>query len=157
MDLHDRDRIVTFLTREFGKKRGVARGARTKHSRFGGQLQLLAKVQVTWFEKEGQDLARLSAVELVRPAGPLLADLDGILTGSYLADHMLEFAQENEASAHLYRLLDSTVEALLAEVDRDLAARYFEAWVLRLSGIFPTPNACPLCGNPFPAAGAVLP
>jgi len=29
-DLHDRDRIVTFLTREQGKKKGVAQGARTK-------------------------------------------------------------------------------------------------------------------------------
>ena len=31
-DLHDRDRIVTFLTREQGKKKGVAQGAKTKHS-----------------------------------------------------------------------------------------------------------------------------
>src|SRR5947209_18409558 len=94
-DLHDRDRIVTFLTREQGKKRGVARGARTKYSRFAGQLQPLAKVLVTWFEKEGQDLARVSSVELVRPADRLHADLDGILTGCYLADHAIEFAQEN--------------------------------------------------------------
>jgi DNA repair protein RecO (recombination protein O) len=156
-DLHDRDRIVTFLTREAGKKRGVAQGARTKHSRFGGQLQLLAKVQVTWFEKEGRDLARLSSVELVRPAGKVLEDLDGILTASYLADHLLEFVQEDEPGELWFRLLDSTTEALLAGVDRDLAARYFEAWVLRLSGIFPPPTSCPLCGNPFPAGGAVLP
>lgn len=156
-DLHDRDRIVTFLTREQGKKRGVAQGARAKHSRFGGQLQLLAKVQVTWFEKEGRDLARISAVELVRPAHKLLEDLDGILTASYLADHLLEFAQEDEPGELYFRLLDSTTDALLAGVDRDLAARYFEAWVLRLSGVFPAPNACPLCGNPFSARGAVLP
>lgn len=156
-DLHDRDRIVTFLTREHGKKRGVAQGARAKHSRFGGQLQPLAKVQATWFEKEGRELARISSVELVRSAHRLMEDLDGILTGSYLVDHMLEFAQENEASDHLYRLLDSTVEALLAGVDRDLAARYFETWVLRLSGVFPPPQDCPLCGNPFAPAGAVLP
>ena len=156
-DLHDRDRIVTFLTREHGKKRGVAQGARSKHSRFGGQLQPLAKVQVTWFEKEGRDLVRLSSVELVRPAQGLLADLDGILTASYLADHMLEFAQEDEPSELFYRLLDSVTEALLAGVDRDLAARYFEAWVLRLSGVFPPPHDCPLCGNPFSEAGAVLP
>ena len=38
VDLHDRDRIVTFLTRERGKLRGVARGARRKYSRFAGQL-----------------------------------------------------------------------------------------------------------------------
>jgi DNA repair protein RecO (recombination protein O) len=155
-DLHDRDRIVTFLTREQGKKRGVARGARTKHSRFAGQLQPLAKVTATWFEKEGQELARISAVELVRPADRLHADLDGILTGCYLADHAIEFAQENEASELLFRLLDSTTEALLSGVDRDLGARYFEAWVLRLAGIFPPPQACPACGDPL-AGGAVLP
>jgi DNA repair protein RecO (recombination protein O) len=155
-DLHDRDRIVTFLTREQGKKRGVARGARTKHSRFAGQLQPLAKVEVTWFEKEGRDLARISSVELVRPAHRLQEDLDGILTGCYLADHALEFAQENEASELLFRLLDSTTEALVQGVDRDLGARYFEAWVLRLAGIFPPPHACPTCGAPL-AGGAVLP
>lgn len=155
-DLHDRDRIVTFLTREQGKKRGVAKGARARHSRFGGQLQPLGKARVTWFEKEGADLVRVSSVELVRPAHRLQEDLEGILLGSYLADHALEFAQENEESDHLFRLLDSTLEALLAGVDRDLAARYFETWVLRLAGIFPSPRACPLCGEPF-TGGAVLP
>jgi DNA repair protein RecO (recombination protein O) len=163
MDLHDRDRIVTFLTREHGKKKGVAKGARTKHSRFGGQLQPLAKVEVTWFEKEGRELGRISSVELMRPAHRLQEDLDGILLGSYMADHMLEMAQEDDPSDHFFRLLDSTLEALLAGVDRDLAARYFEAWVLRLAGVFPPPRFCPSCGRPFEeaeaggGAGAVLP
>jgi DNA repair protein RecO (recombination protein O) len=157
MDLHDRDRIVTFLTREFGKKRGVAKGARIKHSRFGGQLQPLAKAEVTWFEREGADLGRISSVELIRTAHPMQTDLEGILLGSYLTDHLLEFAQEGESADLFYRLLDATIEALLAGVDRDLAARYFEAWVLRLAGVFPAPHACPSCGGPFPAEGAVLP
>ena len=135
VDLHDYDRIVTFLTRSYGKKRGVARGARRKHSRFAGQLLPLAKVKATWFEKEHSDLARLSSVDLERSARRLQSDLEGILLGSYLADHMLEFAQENETSDHYYRLLDSTLEALLAGVDRSLATRYFEAWVLRLAGV----------------------
>jgi DNA repair protein RecO (recombination protein O) len=155
-DLHDRDRIVTFLTRERGKKSGVARGARMRHSRFAGQLQPLAKAQVTWFEKQGRDLVRISAVELVRPVHRLQADLEGILLGSYLADHMLEFAQEEEASDLLFRLLDSTLEALLEGADRDVAARYFECWMLRLGGIFPAPDACPRCGGPL-AGTAVLP
>jgi DNA repair protein RecO (recombination protein O) len=155
-DLGERDRIVTFLTRERGKKSGVARGARAPHSRFAGQLQPLGKAQITWFEKPGRDLVRISAVELVRPAHRLQADLEGILLGSYLADHMLEFAQEDESSELLFRLLDSTLEALLAGVDQDVAARYFECWVLRLGGIFPAPDACPRCATPL-AARAVLP
>lgn len=155
-DLHDRDRIVVFLTRERGKKSGVARGARTRHSRFAGLLQPLAKAQVTWFEKAGRDLVRISAVDLVRPVHRLQSDLEGILLGSYLADHMLEFAQEDEASELLFRLLDSTLEALLEGADRDVAARYFECWMLRLGGIFPAPDACPLCARPL-AGRAVLP
>jgi DNA repair protein RecO (recombination protein O) len=157
MDLHDRDRIVTFLTKENGKKKGVAQGARTKHSRFGGQLQPLAKAQVTWFEKEGRELGRISSVELIRTAHPLQTDLEGILLGSYLADHVLEFAQDGEPSEHLYRLLDSTLEALLAGADRDLAARYFETWVLRLSGLFPAPRSCPSCGASLEEDAAILP
>lgn len=156
LDLQDRDRIVTFLTREHGKKKGVAQGARTKHSRFAGQLQPLSKVQVTWYEKEGRELGRISFVETVRPAHRLQEDLEGILLGSYLADHLLEIAQENEPSELFFRLLDSTLEALLAGVDRDLAARYFEVWILRLAGVFPSIQECPVCGRPF-AGWAMIP
>ena len=70
-DLSDRDRIVVFVTREHGKKKGVAKGSRARHSRFAGQLQPLAKAAITWFEKDGAELMRLSSVELIRPAGKL--------------------------------------------------------------------------------------
>ncbi len=155
-DLHERDRIVSFLTAEWGKKRGVARGARAKYSRFAGRLQPLAKIAVTWFEKEGRDLVRISDIELVRPATALQDDLEGILLGGYLAEHMMEFAQENEESGTSFRLLDTTLEALLAGCDRDLAARYFEVWVLRLNGIFPPPSDCPLCGRPIEDRAVLL-
>lgn len=146
-DLQERDRIVVFLTRERGKLSGVAKGARTKHSRFAGLLQPLARVRLTWYEREGRDLVRLSSVDLERPAAPLQQDLDDILLGSYLAEHLLVFAQENEPARLYFRLLDSTLEALLAGVDRDLAARYFESWMLRLAGLYPPPLHCPGCGR----------
>lgn len=154
-DLHETDRIVTFLTRERGKKKGVAKGARRKYSRFAGELQPLARVKVRWFEKEGRDLVRIGDVDLVRSAHRFQEDLEGILVGGYLAEQAAEFVQEDEAAELPFRLLDSTVEALLAGVDRDLAARYFEAWILRLAGIFPAPTECPLCERPFSEAGSV--
>lgn len=156
-DLHEKDRIVTLLTRERGKKKGVAKGARRKYSRFAGQLQPLARVHVRWFEKEGRDLVRIGEVELLRPAHKLQEDLEGILLGGYLAEHLVEFVQEDEPAELPFRLLESTVSALLSGVDRDVAARYFEAWVLRLAGIFPPPRECPVCERPFSDRGAVLP
>lgn len=156
-NLQERDRIVAFLTAEHGQKRGVARGARAKYSRFAGQLQPLAKVEVNWFEKDGRDLVRIGDVDLIRPAAPLQVDLEGILLGAYMAEHMTVFAQENDASPKLFRLLDSTIDALLAGADQHLAARFYEIWVLRLAGIFPVPWECPSCGRALEERAVVIP
>lgn len=158
-DLQEYDRIVVLLTRDHGKKRAVANGARRKYSRFAGQLQPLAKVQASWFEKEGRELVRLSSLELVRSAEPLHKTLEGILLGAYLADQMNAFAQDSDDSHLFYRLLNSTVDALVAGCDQDLAGRYYESWVLRLAGLLGISEECPSCGRLFgdpKADGSVL-
>lgn len=155
-DLAEADRIVAFLTREEGKLRGVARGAKRRFSRFAGELQPLAKARIGWVEKEGRDLVRISAVELVRPVKVLQLDLEGILLGATIAEQVALFAQEGEPAEVLYRLLDATIEALEAGRDRDLVARYFESWLLRTAGIFPPPVECPACGRDFAGGAAIL-
>jgi len=154
-DLQEADRVVVFLTRELGKKRGAARGAKRKFSRFAGELQPLAKVKVAWFEKEGRELVRISSVEMIRAPKALYADLEGMLAAAYLGESVSTFAQEGEPGDKVYRLLDAVLEALERGDDRDLVLRYFESWVLRLAGIFPPPDDCPHCGRPL-AEGAAL-
>ena len=116
-NLHDFDRIITYLTAEQGKKKGVASGARRKYSRFAGQLQPLSKVKLNWVEKGNRDLVRISAVASIRPARGLDENLEDILLGTDFVDHMIEFAQENESSHALFRLLDSTLVALMGGVE----------------------------------------
>ncbi|MEZ5313106.1 MAG: DNA repair protein RecO [Thermoanaerobaculia bacterium] len=155
-DLQEADRVVEFLTREDGRHRGVARGAKRRYSRFAGELQPLAKARIGWVEKEGRDLVRINSVELLRPAKSLASDLEGILLGASLAEQMAVFAQENEPSEVAFRLLDTTVEALEGGADRRLATAYYESWLLRLAGIFPPPIECPQCGRDL-EGGAALP
>jgi DNA repair protein RecO (recombination protein O) len=64
--LGEADRIVVFLTRDRGKKRGVAKGARRPRSRFVGALEPLTEVRVAYFEKEGRELVGLNYAETVR-------------------------------------------------------------------------------------------
>jgi DNA repair protein RecO len=156
-NLQERDRVVELLTRHHGRKRGAAPGARRRYSRFAGQLQPLALVHVTWFERADRDLVRIRDVELVRSSHRLQEDLEGILLTCYLAEQVKVFAPEGEADEVLFRLLDTTLLALLAGVDRDLAARYFEIWMLRRSGIFPAPRECPGCEGELAGESAVLP
>ncbi len=145
------------MTVEWGQKRGVAKGSRRKFSRFAGQLQLLSRVSVQWFEKENRDLVRIETAELIEPLGRRFEDLEGILHASYMAEHMVKFTQENEDSELFSRLLGSTIDAVREGVPRDLALRYFEVWVLRIAGIFPVPRECPECGRGLLGAGAALP
>jgi len=72
--LGEADRIVVFLTRDRGKKRGVAKGARRLRSNFVGGLEPLTRARVAYFEKERREL-RLS-VEHVKE---LVAAMDKVL------------------------------------------------------------------------------
>jgi DNA repair protein RecO (recombination protein O) len=64
--LGEADRIVVFLTRDRGKKRGVAKGARRHRSRFVGALEPLTEVRVAYFERERRELVGLNYAETVR-------------------------------------------------------------------------------------------
>ncbi len=64
--LGEADRIVVFLTRDRGKKRGVAKGARRQRSRFLGALETLTEAHVAYFEREGRELVGLNYADTVR-------------------------------------------------------------------------------------------
>ena len=59
--LSEKDLVAAFLTKDHGVVRAAVRGARGK-SRRGAALQLLTEVSLTYFRKEGADLARVDAL-----------------------------------------------------------------------------------------------
>lgn len=139
--LGESDRIVVFLTRDRGKKRGVAKNARQSRRRFGGALEPMTCGTVTYRERERRDLVFLQDVAPVRSP---LAGMDGDAIGyvGYFAELIDEWAQDNDANETLYRLGISMVEALIGGVPVEPLARYFEYWLLRLQGVYePPPRA----------------
>jgi DNA repair protein RecO (recombination protein O) len=134
--LGEADRIVVFLTRDRGKKRGVAKGARRPRSRFTGALEPLTEVRVAYFEKERRELVGLNYAETQR--SPLvLGSPDALGYVSYFAELLDEWAQEADADDRLYRLGTSMLDALAAGTPVEPLARYFEYWLLRLQGVYP--------------------
>lgn len=134
--LGEADRIVVFLTRDRGKKRGVAKWARRQRSRFAGALEPLTEVRVAYFEKERRELVGLNYAETVRT--PLaLTDGDALGYVSYFAELIDEWAQEADADDRLYRLGVSMLDALGSGAPVEPLARYFEYWLLRLQGVYP--------------------
>src|SRR5215211_4110783 len=64
--LAEADQIVVFLTRDRGKKRGVAKGARRARSRFIGALEPMTRAGVAYYEREQRELVRINYVEPTR-------------------------------------------------------------------------------------------
>jgi DNA repair protein RecO (recombination protein O) len=132
--LGESDRIVVFLTRDRGKKRGVAKNARQSRRRFGGALEPMTVGRVGYVERERRDLVRLEYVEPIRsPMSAAVMESLGYV--SYFAELIDEWAQENDANEPLFRLGASVVEAMAASVPIEPLARYFEHWLLRLQGV----------------------
>ena len=133
--LGESDRIVVFLTRDRGKKRGVAKGARRSRSRFAGSLEPLTEARVAYFEKERRELVGLNYAETIR--SPLSAPGEGLGHVGYFAELLDEWAQDADADERLFRLGTSMLGALAAGAPVEPLARYFEYWLLRLQGVYP--------------------
>ena len=134
--LAEADRIVVFLTRDRGKKRGVAKGARRPKSNFVGALEPLTHARVAYFEKERRELVSLNYSE---PARSALSSgtVEALCCASYFAELIDEWAAESHEDERLYRLGVSMVEALAAGVPVEPLTRYFEYWLLSLQGVYP--------------------
>jgi DNA repair protein RecO (recombination protein O) len=138
--LAEADRIVVFLTRDRGKKRGVAKGARRPKSKFVGALEPLTHARVAYFEREHRELVSLNYSEASRSA---LSNgtIEGLGCAAYFAELIDEWAAESHEDERLYRLGVSMVEALAAGVASEPLARYFEFWLLSLQGVYPAGRA----------------
>ncbi len=147
--LREKDRIVSFLTRDTGKKRGVARGARNPRSSFSGALEPMTEVRILYFEKEAQELVSINSADLVRSSFPLSTPLDRALLLSTMAESLQTFVADSEPAESFYRLARHAMDALFAGAAAEVVSAYFDVWILRLSGLFPNPSECAGCGKPL--------
>lgn len=133
------DRIVVFLTRDRGKKRGVAKNALKSRRRFMGGLEPMTRGRAVYFEREHRELVRLDAIEPMR--SPLAAadgsDPAALAHIGYFAELLDEWTPDADPHEALFRLGAAMVEALVAGAPTAPLARYFEYWLLRLQGVYP--------------------
>jgi DNA repair protein RecO (recombination protein O) len=150
--LGETDCIVVFLTRDRGKKRGVAKGARRARSRYVGALEPMTRAGVAYYEREQRDLVRLNYIEPQR--SPLSgASSEALGHVGYFAELIDEWAPEAQVDERLYRLGSSMVDAIAGGAPVEPLARYFEYWILRLQGVYPS-FACAACGVSVLSCGA---
>jgi DNA repair protein RecO (recombination protein O) len=147
--LKEADLVVSFLTREQGRLRGVAKRARRVKSAFGSGLERLSQVRMAYFQRENRELVNLDSCELIQSQFRLAADYRASIALDFIAEvteQMLPAAEPNE---RYFRLMLAVLEHLRAEQPGSVwrAATYFALWAVRLSGFLPELTVCVSCGT----------
>lgn len=144
----DIDVIATFLTRDFGKLTGIAKGAKHSRRRFVNSLEPFARVQMFYKLKAGSTLAFLERSEL-RHSGFGMAAPSRFAYGSYLLELVDLLTHEADPIANVYDLLDAALGEIEGGPATSALLRCFEMHLLGVLGYGPPLRQCASCGEPM--------
>src|ERR1700748_1856457 len=139
------DLLVSLLTREQGRWKGVARHAKRSRRRFGGALEPMTYVRATYAERPKQELMRLDAFEIL--SSPLSRPIDYARTAAlqFVAEVVEEALPEQAPEDAGFRLGLAVLDQI--QVGRVwLPVTYFSLWMSRLMGWMPELGHCVVCG-----------
>ena len=143
--LGDADRLVSLITRDYGRLRGVAQGARRPKSRFGASLEPLTYLRVWFYEKETRDLVRIGQCEIIESFLDVQRDYRSGMAISLAAEITELVLPEREAQDPAFRLLLHAARGFRKPPASEFALGYFLVWTLRLAGWLPELDRCAKC------------
>ena len=145
------DKIVTFLTREFGKITGIGKGARNSRRRFPNSLELLARVNVQFRQRDEASLAFLESAELLGPDTSSMSP-ERLAYGAYMTELAEQMTVEWNPAPETYALLE---EAMISLEGGPATAPFLRAYELKLldrAGFGPPIERCAQCDDPLSEA-----
>ena len=164
-DFGEADRLLTVFTRQLGKVRVIAKGARKIASRKAGHIEPFTHVRMQL--SKGRDMFILTQADTVDAYLPLREDLILTSQAAYVMELLDRFTYEDETEApSTFRLLTETLSRLASKADPWLALRYYEMRLLDHVGFRPQLFECANCGREikpedqfflFSAGGVICP
>jgi DNA repair protein RecO (recombination protein O) len=149
-DWGEADRLITLYTRERGKVRAIAKGARKIRSRKAGHLEPFTRVTLQL--ARGHDLLIVTQADTVDAYLPIHENLVKTSQAAYVVELLDRFTYEDDSENYgIFRLLTEALSRLEKEADPWLAIRYYEVQLLDLLGYRPHLFECANCGKEIKA------
>jgi DNA repair protein RecO (recombination protein O) len=146
------DRIVSFLTADYGKITGIAKGAMRSRKRFVNSLEPFAQINLRFQDRPQSGLAFIVAADLVAGYRHLVRSLETISHAAYLVEITDGLVGEREESLAVYHHLRDGLRRLETTGTSLRLLIAFELKLLRLVGYQPVLDNCKRCDNEFPDA-----
>ena len=143
------DKYAVCFTKEHGKVRFIAYGARYEKNVAGRLLQPFANLHIE--VQPGQRIDRLRSCELL--ALPQVLDMQQVAYAAVAAELTAVLTEDREPQIELYALLQQTFTAMTQRNPR-LVALSFAIKLLSLTGFAPQLTHCVNCGEEIAAEDA---
>lgn len=138
--------IMTYLTRDFGKVKTLAKGIRKKKSRLLSACEPFVYQEIVFYHKPKRDIDLLADCHVKESFKGLRTDFEKICAASYMIELADEVTQVHHDHSDIFDLLLYSLSSLIDNpVDKLL--RFYEIRILHLSGIFPNFEKCSICNR----------
>lgn len=157
------DRVVTLFTRERGKVRALAKGARKIKSRKAGHLEPFTRVTLQL--AAAHDFPIITQAETIEAYLTLREDLVKTGYAAYCLELIDRFTYEEEIEASaIFGVLADTLKRIEADPEAWVAVRFYEMRLLDFLGFRPHLFECANCSDKIepidqffsPAMGGVI-
>ncbi len=142
------DRIVTFITEDFGKVSGIAKGAMRSRRRFVNTLEPFVKVRLAFRFRPRSDLVFIERCELIEIWRGFGSDLERFVCASYILELTDRMVMGREPGGEIFRLVEATLSTLDSADSCPAVIRAFELHLLGAAGYRPDLTHCRACGRP---------
>lgn len=154
IDYGESDKIVTFYTLEFGKIKGIAKGAKRSRKRFVNNLEPFSYIRLLFFQKQGRDLMMIEQADVIRRFDSLFLEIDRIAFGSCCLELLNEMTPEGQKNQKAFELLLKSLIMLDKGANIRTIVVFFEMKLLSILGYHPHLETCVVCKKPATRAGA---
>lgn len=135
-DFSEADRIITFLTPDHGKIKGLARGVRKTKSKLAGGIELFSVSDISYIVGRSE-ISTITSTRLVKHYGHIVKNLDRTNAGYEYIKILNKLTEDHPESAY-FELLVTAFESLDDDtINLDLISLWFKAQLLNLAGHSP--------------------
>jgi DNA repair protein RecO (recombination protein O) len=150
------DLLVTFMTPQKGRLKGVAKGARRSSKRFVNCLDSFSLVDLEFQLKRTGDLYFLAAGKLRNAYPGLRSDYPNLTRASYMVELTEVLFPLGVADPEVFRLLTGSFDLLDQRAAAAAVPVAFESRAMVLGGYGINLEKCCLCGRTYTGRGAAV-
>jgi DNA repair protein RecO (recombination protein O) len=146
MKYGESSKIVTFYTKEYGKIKGIVKGARKAKSKFGSALETFSYVQFVMYKKENRSLHLVSQCDILETYKTLTTNLEKLAIGLKVVELIDKISHDEERNTKIFKLVLEVFHSLEKQTENlQNIFCIFEVKLIELLGYQLSFDRCGIC------------